>query len=159
MRRSLFLLLLFVSLTQVFGQEELSEEILQPILDEALQINITASVLPSGQSKSLNFEKSNLTIPGHPIAVRIKGENILIQAVLTLYEAENGHYLLVAQGQVWSTEPNAEKRVKYRSSLKSIPISLGEKVFFFPLGIPEKLKVAETFNIVLGIEVKSFKNR
>ena len=42
--------------------------------------------------------------------------------------------------------------------MKSIPISLGEKIVFFPLGVPRDFASSEFFNIALEIEVVPFKS-
>jgi hypothetical protein len=158
MKFAVLLLLLSLTVPGAVGQEGPSEDTLKAILDEALQINITAHLLPPNQKGSVNFEKSKLTIPGRPVAVRIKGGNILINATLTPYQDQTGKLILVAQGQIWYTEADTESRVQYHSSLKSIPVSLGERVFFFPLGRADDISAVDSFNIVLEIEINSFKS-
>ncbi|HEB11837.1 MAG TPA: hypothetical protein ENI06_11565 [Spirochaetales bacterium] len=137
------------------AQEIELEEALRPILDEALQLNIIARVLPLGTEQEWNMRSSKLTIPGRSIAVKLLGENIRIFVVLTPYWQENGKLLLVAQGEVLISEM-AESEVKYLSTVKSIPISLGEKVLFFPLGVSRELR--KSFNIELEIEILSYKD-
>jgi hypothetical protein len=137
------------------AQEIELEEALRPILDKALQLNIIARVLPPGAEQEWNMQSSKLTIPGRSIAVKLLGENIRIFVVLTPYWQENGKLLLVAQGEVLLSEM-AEREVKYLSTVKSIPISLGEKVLFFPLGVSQELR--KSFNIELEIEILSYKD-
>ncbi len=154
-KRISVLILLVIALFRGYAQEIELEEALRPILDKALQLNIIARVLPPGAEQEWNMQSSKLTIPGRSIAVKLLGENIRIFIVLTPYWQENGKLLLVAQGEVLLSEM-AESEVKYLSTVKSIPISLGEKVLFFPLGVPQELR--KSFNIQLEIEILSYKD-
>ena len=154
-KRISVLILLVMAIFRGNAQEIELEEALRPILDEALQLNIIARVLPLGTEQEWNMRSSKLTIPGRSIAVKLLGENIRIFVVLTPYWQENGKLLLVAQGEVLLSEM-AEGEVKYLSAVKSIPISLGEKVLFFPLGVSRELR--KSFNIELEIEILSYKD-
>jgi hypothetical protein len=152
-------LLLFFSLLAPATQEQETGEALEGLIDEALRINIVARVLPPQEKPVINMEDSKLTIPGRPVAVRFVGENILINATLTPYLIGENRLLLVAQGQVWFSEPQAEKTVKYLSSLKSMSVRLGEKIVFFPLGVPRNVSESNAFNLELEIEIVPVKNR
>ena len=154
-----FLLLLnsvFIASTQENGNVE---DLLKALEQEALKINIVAHVLPPLAEPVLKTESSKLTLPGRPVVIQIRGENILINATLTPYLHENGKIILVAQGQVWFTESSEEQDVKFFSSFKSIPTSFGEKVFFFPLGVPQDFAGSNLFNLALEIEIVPFKGR
>ncbi|GAH77379.1 unnamed protein product, partial [marine sediment metagenome] len=85
------------------------------------------------------------------------GKDLRIDVVFTPYQEEDGKLLLVAQGQVWLMEA-PEKETRYISSFKSIPISLGEKVLFFPLGFSREITRKESFTIQLEIEVLAYKD-
>lgn len=161
MRQIFTLSLILLSILRITGQEEETHEMLKALMDEALRINIVARILPSDERSNFNVEKSRLTIPGRPVVVQFMGDNIIINAILTPYLKEDGRIILVAQGQVWTTEtePQAEKPVRYLSSFKSLPISLGEKVFFFPLGVPQDVTRSDVFSIALEIEIVPFENR
>lgn len=154
-KRISVLILLVMAIFRGNAQEIELEEALRPILDEALQLNIIARVLPLGTEQEWNMRSSKLTIPGRSIAVKLLGENIRIFVVLTPYWQEDGKLLLVAQGEVLISEMD-ESEVKYLSTVKSIPISLGEKVLFFPLGVSRELR--KSFNIQLEIEILSYKD-
>ena len=138
------------------------KDTLQFKIDEALQINIGYRVLAMDEepvfSEDIDDKTRLQTFPGNPVAVWLKGANIIIHAVLTPYPSEEGKLLLVAQGQVWYSEPSVENEVRVLSSYKSINMALGEKVFFYPLGIPEDMENNELFNIALEIEIVSSKS-
>jgi hypothetical protein len=130
------------------------EEALKELFDQALRINIVARVMPAGEQPIVNVERSQLTLPGHSVAVRFEGSNIRVTANLTPYLQNDGKLTLVAQGEVWVAEPTStDKAVRYLSSIKSLPVSLGEKVFFYPLGIPDAIQGTNKFNIALEIQI------
>jgi hypothetical protein len=133
------------------------DESLRSLIDRALQLNITAKVLPPGQTPAWNSQNHKVTLPGRSVAVRLVGQNLRVDVVFTPYQEENGHLLLVAQGQVWLSEASA-KKTKYMTSFQSVPVSWGEKVLFFPLGFStEELTRDDTFSIQLEVEILPYK--
>jgi hypothetical protein len=88
------------------------------------------------------------------VAVRFDGSNIRVKANLTPYLQNDGKLMLVAQGEVWVAEPTpTAKAVRYLSSIKSLPVALGERVFFYPLGLPDTVEGTNRFNIALEIQI------
>jgi hypothetical protein len=71
---------------------------------------------------------------------------------------DSGEVLLLAQGQVWLSQP-PEKEVKYFNTFYSIPVTFGEKVLFFPLGLAsaEAGQQDDFFNIELEIKIVPYK--
>jgi hypothetical protein len=132
------------------------DESLQSLIDKALQLNITAKVLPPGHQPAWNSASKKVTIPGRSVAVRLVGENIRVEAVFTPYQDESGNMLLLAQGQVWFSEVRGEK-TRYLTTFQSIPVAWGEKVLFFPLGISHELGDQKTFTIRLEVEILPYK--
>jgi hypothetical protein len=135
------------------------KEALRDLLSNALEVHVSARVLPADAKPIWNAESMRLTLPGRPIKVRLDGDNIRIYLICTPYVNDSGEVLLLAQGQVWLSQP-PEKEVKYFNTFSSIPISFGEKVLFFPLGLatgavdPEN----EFFNIEVEIRVVPYQS-
>ncbi len=140
------------------GQEKGTEsrERLKELLSNALSVTISARMLPPDaemERPTWNAESTKLTIPGQPIRLRLEGENVRIFLVCTPYLQEGGEVLLLAQGQVWLSEP-PEKEARYYSSFYSIPVSYGEKVLYFPLGIDGRAPAPDNqFNIEVEIRI------
>ena len=155
-KRALLVLLLLSGLFPL-AAEDMDLDDFEALLDEALQLNITARVLPPNAQPVWDVRSSKLTIPGRSIAVKMVGENVRVDVVLTPYLAEGRELVLVAQGQVWLSEA-PEEAVKYLATIESMPISLGEKVLFFPLGVDVKLPETQSFTIQLEIEVLAYKD-
>ena len=76
-RRGLLLLLIVGAAS--LAAEDLSLNDLEGLLDEALQLNITAKVLPPNDQPVYDVRTSKLTIPGRPIAVKMVGENRFVR--------------------------------------------------------------------------------
>jgi hypothetical protein len=130
---------------------------LEALIDQALQLNITAKVLPPGQTPAWNSQSRKVTLPGRSVAVRLVGQNIRIDVVFTPYQEENGQVLLVAQGQVWLSEA-PDQKTKYLTTIQSIPVTWGETVLFFPLGFSPEFSDQKTFAIQLEVEVLPYKD-
>ena len=157
MKRFITILLLTLLVSSLYSEDVDLESAIRTLLDNALMINIEARILPPDKEPIWNTKSSELTIPGRSVAVKLVGENIRVYAIFTPYNLENGNILLVAQGQVWLSD-TPEKEVKYLSTFRSIPITLGEKVLFFPLGFSDKLANKKHFNIELEIQIVPYKS-
>lgn len=156
-RRVLILILFTLCLASLGAQESdlerfFQDETLESLIDKALQLQITAKVLPPNEQAVWNSQSKKVTLPGRSVALRLVGDNIRIDVVFTPYQQENGNLLLVAQGQVWFSEA-ANTKTKYLTTIQSIPVSWGEKVLFFPLGFSQKFTNTPTFNIQLEVEI------
>jgi len=124
--------ILLLAVTATAGAIEI-DDILQAILDQALTVTIVARVTENGRETVHSYELVQVTISGRAVRLRLEGGNLTIIAEFTPYEAADRSILLIAEGQIWLTTPQNEV-VQYRTSLKSIPIELGETVLFYPLG-------------------------
>jgi hypothetical protein len=157
-------LLLTLAVAGAHAQEAATDpkEALQQLLSKALSVTISARVLPSdtqGDTAIWNAESTKLTIPGRAIKVRLDGDNVRIYLLCTPYVQEDGEVLLVAQGQVWLTQPT-DREVKYSSTFYSIPLSFGEKVLFFPLGLSNAEEQSKDFyNIELEIKIVPYEEK
>jgi hypothetical protein len=130
------------------------KEALQQLLNNALRVTISAQILPADAKPVWNAESTNLTLPGRSIKVRLEGDNVRIYLICTPYVQDDGDVLLLAQGQVWLSEPT-DRESKYYSTFYSIPVALGKKVLFFPLGVSDnETKDKNYFNIELQIKIE-----
>lgn len=157
-------LLLSLAVARAHAQETTTDpkEALQQLLSKALSVTISARVLPTDAQADApiwNAASTKLTIPGRSIKVRLDGDNVRIYLICTPYLQEDGEVLLVAQGQVWLTQPT-DKEVKYSSTFYSIPLSFGEKVLFFPLGLSNTEEQSKDFyNIELEIKIVPYEEK
>jgi len=165
--------LLALAVAQAQGQAPAPDttdpkDALQELLSKALTVTVSARILPPDAAPDAdaqeekpvwNAESTKLTIPGRSIRVRLDGDNVRINLICTPYLQDDGEVLLLAQGQVWFTEPQ-DNQNRYVSTFYSIPVSYGEKVLFFPLGVsnPDENQ-KEHFNIELEIKIVPYEKK
>jgi hypothetical protein len=147
---------------QTQGADSDPKEALQELLSKALTVTVSARVMPPDAQEETsiwNAESTKLTLPGRSIKVRLDGENVRIYLICTPYLQENGEVLLLAQGQVWFTE-SPDKGNRYFSTFYSIPVSFGEKVLFFPLGLSDgEAPQKNHFNIEVEIKIVPYEKK
>ncbi|MCF7927678.1 MAG: hypothetical protein K9L68_01195 [Spirochaetales bacterium] len=142
------------SLQNEGSDQVVEKEVLDPITaivnGRAYSLRITASILQKDSEVSWNAEKLDVTLSGKPVNIKLLGTNVKIIAEFTPYNQDENSVLLIAQGQVWVGSSPGEE-VKYISTIKSIPVDLGERIYFFPLGRHAKGKSGSS---VIQLEVQ-----
>ena len=131
-------------------RQSIIEDALRSALDDQLEIKIGLSLTQPDQFTTWNTQQSELTISGRSVTVEVTGSNLRIHAVFTPYLGEAGDLELVAQGQVW-LDDGPEAPTRYVATYRSVPLSLGEKLLFFPLGVAEG--VADEVTLKLEVEI------
>ena len=130
------------------------EDALRSALDDQLEIKIGLSLTQPDRYTTWNTQQSELTIPGRSVNVGVTGSNIRIRAVFTPYLDDAGDLELVAQGQVW-LDDGPEAPTRYVATYRSVPLSLGEKLLFFPLGIADGF---EAVTLKLEVEIVRYES-
>jgi hypothetical protein len=125
-------LLLLAAGAPVMGQEPGLEDLLPGLKDRAVVLDIVARVVEQNQEEVWNSVNSKVTIPGRPVGLKLVGANVVVAVQFTPYFHRNGRSMLVAQGQIWVNVPN--EGIRYQTTLQTIPMDFGERVYFFPLG-------------------------
>jgi hypothetical protein len=102
---------------------------------QTLVLDIDTRVL---EKEEVILEESNqkITIPGTPVGIRFVGSNIIVVMQFTPF-VRRDESILVAQGQIWITDPG--KGVNYYTFIQSIPIEFNEPIYFLPLGASSQL--------------------
>jgi len=139
MKRSFCLLgvlCFFITVISVNAQErrQLSSsevEVTPGFRRQALVLDIEARVLEGEQTVVWNEVNRKVSIPGVPVGIQLEGSNIVVVVQFTPYVRRDGN-VLVAQGQIWIADQ--EKGVTYYTSIQTIPMELGEPIYFYPLG-------------------------
>ncbi|MDR3167030.1 MAG: hypothetical protein LBT93_03720 [Treponema sp.] len=116
----------------VKAQDFSLEELFPRLKEQAVVLDIIARVVERNQEEVWNSANSKVTIPGRPVGLKLVGTNLVVAVQFTPYLRQNGHNVLVAQGQIWVNIPN--EGIRYQTTLQTIPMEFGEQVYFFPLG-------------------------
>ncbi len=113
------------------GQQN-SSDVIAAMKDRAVVLEMTARVVERDVAETWNSATSKVTIPGRPVTLKLVGPTLVVAVQFTPYQKEDGKNLLVAQGQVWvSTKDNG---LLYYTSMQTLPVEFGERLYFFPLG-------------------------
>lgn len=143
--------LFFFALLGVHAQETTQEEPMPSALrDKALKVLVAARILDTEDVAVWEASADKHTIPGRAVMIKMVGTNLIILASFTPYlSSGNDEHILLAQGEVWAMA--GDGNVRYHSSVQTIPMKLGEIVYFFPLG--DSANAGDSNRIVVTIEV------
>jgi hypothetical protein len=108
------------------------ERLLPRFQKTAVSMRILARILSESDEEIWKTEYDKHTIPGRPVALRLVGTNIAVAVQFTPYLRPDNQWVLVAQGRLWLE--NSSKGLRYETTLQTIPVKLGEQVYYFPLG-------------------------
>ena len=135
-KKIIFLAFLFTSFYSIFGVDV--DDALKYLEENALNIKIITRIVDEQGISVWNTEMSRITISGKSVKVKLQGVNILVITDITPYIRDDRTILLVSQGEVWIGSSDSEE-INHYSTIKSLPVSMGESVLFFPLGVIETI--------------------
>jgi hypothetical protein len=115
-------------------QDQSTEKLMEMLRQEALLVEINAVIRNKDNQALWTTEIREITVFGKQVQVRISGHNITVAADFTPYTQDRQQVMLLAQGQTWVRVQNSDQ-IRYQSALRTMPITLGEPILFFPLGI------------------------
>ncbi|MDR1025524.1 MAG: hypothetical protein LBL56_07335 [Treponema sp.] len=144
-------ILFFAALGAGFGQEPSLEDLLPGLRERAVILEIISRVVDRNQQVVWNSVDSKVTLPGKPVRINMVGTNVLIALQFTFFFRPGFNSVLVAQGQIWVDVP--DEGIRYQTTLQTIPIEIGEPIFFFPLGSPDS---PEETRIELELEIRPY---
>lgn len=145
MKKLACLMIAFMMPLVLFAQDEKPRSGETPLYDISMELKLSDGVNRQSVSDS---RVNHVTFAGKPVALNINGGNFKASILLTLYHQESGSLVLLTQSRVVST--GEEKRAL--ATAKSIPVELGEKILFFPLGMLSKLDNG-SYNCILELQV------
>jgi len=112
-------------------------------------MDIDARILENGEV-TWNETHQKTTIPGRPVEIKLIGENLVVVARFTFIRNHSGgQKLLVAQGQVWTADP--DQGIRYQASVQTIPLEFNETVCYFPLGSFKPEEGASSIEVMLTL--------
>ena len=112
--------------------QETSLEELPGLRERAIVMRIVSRIIEQNQQVVWDAENARVTIPGRPVGLKLVGANLIVAVQFTPFLRKNGRSVLVAQGQIWINIPN--EGMRYHTTMQTIPLELGEQIYFFPLG-------------------------
>ncbi|MDR1444955.1 MAG: hypothetical protein LBI94_08765 [Treponema sp.] len=147
-------ILFFAALGAGFGQEPSLEDLLPGLRERAVILEIISRVVDRNQQVVWNSVNSKVTLPGKPVRISVVGTNVAMALQFTFFFRPGYNSVLVAQGQIWVDVP--DEGIRYQTMLQTIPMGIGEPIFFFPLGSPNS---PEETRIELQLEIRPYGER
>jgi hypothetical protein len=147
--RVLFFLLLICTVANggIFAEENTEpsgapppislDEIFPDLRDRALVCTIEVRIVEAENEVAWQSADSKVTISGRPVSLKLAGDNVVAAIQFTPYmrfqhrSPPIGGYLVV-QGQIWVNKNDGG--MSYQGVLQTIPVAMGEKIYFLPLG-------------------------
>jgi hypothetical protein len=155
LKRSLVVLLLALGLLSAANADDL-DEILDYLSDKALSVQIRLRLLDKDEEITWDAESTHITVVGRAVNVRLVASDVIIDSYITPFGDLDENLVLVANGEIWYTNPGDKEGIQYRSFIKSLPVKSGEKVIFFPLGVAVDSE-SNIYTIQLEIDIKPYK--
>lgn len=129
------------------------EDALRFLQSTPLEIEIHARIMGEDHVSVWNTQTREITVSGKSVSITLEGQNLKVIAHLIPFLNEDQSMFLVAKGEVWiESSPGQEK--KYYSTVKSLPITAGESVIFFPTGMLMDTEKQSVYTIELEIQVE-----
>ena len=135
------------------NDQSLNSEISSNVLKN-YTINLSLRIYDDENTAIVNSSWTRITMSGKPVTINIKGSNLQLGAILIPYQVDENSVLLLAHGKV-IIKPVDSSEGKYYSTVNSLPLKLGEKALFFPLGLLDE-KMENISSCVLEIEVHHY---
>jgi hypothetical protein len=129
------------------------DEIFPGLRERALVCTIEARVVEAGDEVAWQAADSKVTISGRPVSLKLAGDNLVVALQFTPYiRFQNGTPpigYLVVQGQIWVNKNDGG--MYYQGVMQSVPVSMGEKIYFLPLG-PKKNRDDSSIEILFELQ-------
>lgn len=132
------------------------EDILEFINDKALSVRIRLRLLDRDEEITWDAESSHVTVVGRAVNIRLVSKDMIIDSYITPFGGADDKLVLVANGEIWYSNPGEKNGVRYETFIKSLPVKSGEKVIFFPLGVAVDSD-ANIYTIQLEIDIQPYK--
>lgn len=144
-------LILLTALTAWAQEASEPQSVQEALKGKSLTMHLIARIIDSEEVSIWEASANRYTIPGRSVSIKMVGENIIIVAHFTPYlrSGSEGN-TLVAQGEVWVA--GEDGMIRYHSSLQTIPMKLGEPVFFFPLGQSNRSGDADRIEVRIEVQ-------
>ena len=122
------------------------------LLHNAFYMGVDISVSESSKQQELLRQKiSKVTIPGRQIEIDLSGFESRMSVNLTLYPSGEKKLILLARCETWIAG-------NYEISISSMPVSLKDKILYFPLGRPGDGEPAKnnSVEVMMQIDIMPF---
>jgi hypothetical protein len=129
------------------------DKIFPELRNRALVCTIEVRIVENENEVAWQSADSKVTISGRPVSLKLAGDNVVVALQFTPYirfqsQSPPVGYLVV-QGQIWVNK--SDGGMYYQGVMQTIPVSMGEKISFLPLG-PRKSRDESLIEIVFDVQ-------
>ena len=161
MRKLFFVFCFFLSPLLMSAQESVpaSDEVIDVENSDSQMFNLSIGLkIKDGVTEQVVSQKpvQHLAMSGKPVILKItSGDNLKAAVRLTLYQKAEDTLLLLTQSTILMVK---EGKRQMFSAVKSMPVRIGEKVLFFPLGV---LPGADNtgYNCMLEMDISKYQQK
>ena len=119
-------------------------------------INFYLRISDHENNSLVNSSWSRVTRSGQSVSVNLRASNLSIAVIFVPYYINENSIMLLSKSRVSLKHANYSGG-RYYSAVDSIPLKLGEKALFFPLGLLQE-RIENISSCVLEIEVLNYEN-
>ena len=136
-----------------------SDEVIDVENSDSQMFNLSIGLkIKDGVTEQVVSQKpvQHLAMSGKPVILKItSGDNLKAAVRLTLYQKAEDTLLLLTQSTILMVK---EGKRQMFSAVKSMPVRIGEKVLFFPLGV---LPGADNtgYNCMLEMDISKYQQK
>ena len=141
--------ILLLAVNTALTAQETSLEQLPGFRERAVVIRVVSRIIEQNQKVIWDSENTSITMPGRPVGLQLVSSDLVVVVQFTPFLRPNGQHTLVAQGQIWISTPG--EGISFQTTMQTIPLELGEVVYFFPLG---SMKSQEDAHIEIQLVVE-----
>ena len=155
----LFCLFLFPLLISAQENDPASDEVINVENSDSQMFNLSIGLkIKDGVTEQVVSEKpvKHLAMSGKPVILKITaGDNLKAAVRLTLYQKAEDTLLLLTQSTILMIR---EGKRQMFSAVKSMPVKIGEKVLFFPLGVLPGSEHTD-YNCMLEMDISKYQQQ
>lgn len=112
------------------------ESIPEELRGEALVLGVSATVTRGADEEPWQASELKYTLNGMPVTLKMVGSAVIVYLTITTYPSRDADLAMITQGQVWFRQDDGS--LHYRSTVETISVAFGERVLFYPLGLPDQ---------------------
>ena len=132
---------------------------MEQILKDALTVRIQAKLFQQVEDVVWQSSVEKLTIPGRAVTINMQNEQAKLSMHFTPYRKNQGGLILVAQSEIWLRVPaegDQKEKLRYFTSMRSIPLDYDEIIYFYPLGKLEDMDNPEQIHIEMALNIRPY---
>jgi hypothetical protein len=154
MKYALSLILCIISIPTAISQDVEPGENGNKLPENLIKLDFNIRLIQSEESYVWHQHTEKYTISGKAVSLKLKGANLRYLGYFTPFFLKEDRIKLLIQGQLFLSSTSS-KSFQYFTSLKTVTVTFGEIIVFYPLGmIKEEMPEKKSANNIYTIEIE-----